>query len=117
MALTLEMYIKQEAKKLVDDITNDPEFKKSVNEEFAKICDPYVPYITGELSKNITITSQGISYNQPYASNVYDSMGVHNKEHHPLASSMWDEVAFANHKDELTAKTKELILQWIKTKQ
>ena len=43
-------------------------------------------------------------------------MNVHSKEFHPLATSQWDEVAFANHKDELTAKTKEIIEKWIKTK-
>lgn len=117
MSLTLEQYLKQETLEELNKITNNPKFKTEVNKLFAEKCDPYVPYITGELSRNIKVDQNGITYQQPYASNVYDSMNVHNKEHHPLASSKWDEVAFANHKEELEEGVKEIIERWTKTKQ
>ena len=116
MAYTLEMYLKEETMKYINTMLADPKFRTQVNQEFAEICDPYVPFVTGQLAENIRVDSNGITYEQPYASNVYDSMNVHSKEFHPLATSQWDEVAFANHKDELTAKTKEIIEKWIKTK-
>ena len=43
---------------------------------------------------------------------------MHSKEQHPLASSHWDEVAFANHEDEINAEIEERLERWrTKTKQ
>lgn len=113
---SLEIVIKQAVKEQVEAIVDSPEFKKETNKIFANACDPYVPYDTGALAKNITVNETGITYNQPYASEVYDSANVHNTNVHPLASSRWDEVAFANHKDEIGEKVKENLNRWIKTK-
>jgi len=113
---TLEMILKEETIKYLRQALDNERFKTKVSKMYAEVCDPYVPYISGALSKNIKIDSTGITYNQQYASNVYDSMNVHNKEYHPLASSRWDDVAFANHKDEIAQKTEEILEQWIRTR-
>lgn len=103
--------------KLVNEALEDDEVMTDINQKFAEICDPYVPYITGKLANNITVNSNGITYNQPYAEEVYNSHNLHNKEQHPLATSRWDEVAFANHEEEIGAEVKERIERWIKTNQ
>lgn len=84
------------------ELQNDSEFNLRLNKMFEKKCYPYVPYVSGQLAKNITIDNTGITYNQPYASSVYESSGQHNLEKHPLATSRWDEVALANHSDEIS---------------
>ena len=102
---------------LVNETLDDPGFKTDVNKMLSEVYDPYVPYVTGALSQNITIDSEGITYNQPYAEEVYESNHMHNLEHHPLASSHWDEVAFANHIDEIGEEVIQRIDKWTKTKQ
>ena len=96
----LEDYAKQ--------LENDAVLQTQVHQMFAEVCDPYVPYITGALAGNKTIDENGITYNQPYAETVYDSVNAHNLEYHPLASSRWDDVAFENHKDVIEARATEL---------
>ena len=102
---------------VVSEAMNDSSFLTDVNQMLAEKYDPYVPYVTGALAHNITVDEQGITYNQPYAEEVYESNHPHNLEHHPLASSHWDEIAFANHSDEIEFEIQERLEQWIKTKQ
>ena len=109
---SLEEEISKEAIELVEEILEDPAFKTDVNKMLAKKFDPYVPYVTGALANNITVDANGITYNQPYAEEVYESNHLHNLEQHPLASSHWDEVAFANHEDEIDAEIEERLDRW-----
>lgn len=102
---------------LVNETLEDDGFKTDVNRMLADVYDPYVPYVTGALAHNITVNADGITYNQPYAEEVYESNHIHNKEQHPLASSHWDEVAFANHEDEIGEEVIKRIDKWTKTKQ
>ena len=73
------------------------------------MCDPYVPYVTGQLANNVTVDSQGIHYLQPYAEDVYASNHYHSQSVHPLASSRWDEAMYRDHKDEFDAKLTEIV--------
>ena len=116
MAASIEIAISQAVKEQVDKVLENPEFKTEIHQMFAEKCDPYVPYITGALAGNISVGSDGITYKQPYAEYVYDSANVHNTTYHPLASSRWDEVAVANHRDEIGQEVVEAIERWIKTK-
>ena len=113
----IEVVMTGAAQEQIDKILDNPMFKTEINGMFAKKCDPYVPYITGALASNITVDSTGITYNQPYAEDVYYSAGMHNTEHHPLASSRWDEVTVNNHREEIAQNIAEILRRWIKTKQ
>ena len=97
--------VQDELERLAEQLADDEQFHVQFYKMFAEKCDPYVPYITGALATNITINKDGITYEQPYAQEVYESNNRHNLEYHPLASSYWDEVAFENHKDENEAET------------
>ena len=107
----LEIVLKQITQEYIDRLERDTKLATQINQEFAEKCDPYVPYITGNLASDITINENGITYNADYAEKVYDSPNMHNLTYHPLASSRWDEVAFENHRDELEAKAKSLVEQ------
>lgn len=109
--------LNQEIQNLIDEAFNDSALMTDINTMLAETYDPYVPYVTGALASNITIDKDGITYNQPYAEEVYESNQIHSKEKHPLASSHWDEVAFANHQDEIEKYIEEKLDKWTKTKQ
>ena len=73
----------------------------SVNNELARIIDPWVPFLEGPLSQTLTITPNGITYEQPYATRQYYGVNFnHTKDYHPLASAKWDEAAMAVKRDE-----------------
>lgn len=109
--------LNQEVLNVVNDALDNEAFMTGVQEMFEDFCYQYVPYITGNLANNTTVSAQGVTYNADYAEEVYESTHPHNLEHHPLASSRWDEVAFANHEEEIGAEVKERLETWIKTKQ
>lgn len=73
------------------------------------MCDPYVPYVTGQLAHNVTVDSNGIHYLQPYAEEVYNSNRYHSPSVHPLASSKWDEAMYRDHKDEFDKKLTDIV--------
>ena len=55
--------------KLIDDTT-----MLQVHNEFARMCDPYVPMDTGTLAQTTEITSEGVRYTQPYAHYQYEGL-------------------------------------------
>ena len=73
------------------------------------MCDPYVPYVTGQLANNVAVDSAGVHYLQPYAEDVYYSNHYHSPSVHPLASSRWDEVMYRDHKDEFDKKLTDIV--------
>ncbi len=75
--------------------------KLYAHERLRMYCDPYVPYRTGhlagdatvsaEFAKNVKVSSECVHYISPYA--VYPYHGVHmnfRTDKHPLATSYWD---------------------------
>ena len=58
--------------------------------------DKYVPKDTGALRETVTIDSNSITYEQPYAHYVYEGISKNGKplnyhtDKHPLAGSHWD---------------------------
>ena len=87
-----------------------PEAKTNINRIYADMCDPYVPYDTGALSKNVQVSENGVTYSQPYARRQYHGENIaHNLTHHPLATAKWNEAMLADHGDEfIQAVTEEL---------
>ena len=55
--------------KLIDDTT-----MLQVHNEFARMCDPYVPMDTGTLAQTTEITPEGVRYTQPYAHYQYEGL-------------------------------------------
>ncbi len=84
---------KIDSSKLAKSIETDSNMLTYSAETFAELVDPYVPYRTGRLSKDVTIHAGSITYNAPYARKVYQSNMNFRKDKHPLASSAWDKVA------------------------
>ena len=115
--VSLEVAVQQAAQEMIDSVINDADFRTEVNQMLAEKYDPYVPYVTGRLATNIVVDENGINYQQPYADKVYSGSLNHNREHHPLATSYWDDVAYASNKEEIDNEVKEILERWIKTKQ
>lgn len=107
---TIKLDVPAIQQKLMSSIYTDQNMIE-IHQKLAEIVNPWVPYDTGNLSKDITVTAQGVTYNAPYAAKqYYGDEFVHNKDHHPLATSHWGEVAMQTQKDRL-AKEAEIILK------
>ena len=82
----------------------------SIQKVFAETIDPWTPFLTGNLSKDVTVDSNGVTYNAPYSRRKYFTYAYH-KEVHPLATSHWDKVAMEQGaKEVLEAKVKEILV-------
>lgn len=80
----------------------DDDLKLFFGQEAARQMDAFVPYDSGMLSKNYTVTPKYIQYNQPYARRQY--RGRHfkfSKDQHPLATAYWDRAMMKSRKDRL----------------
>ena len=96
----------------LQNLIDDPQVRTEANRALAETVDPWVPYDTGALSKNITINANGVTYNQPYAAkNYYGDDIRHKTNKHPLATAHWDDVAMQTEMDSLTAKIKDILLK------
>ena len=94
----------------IENIINDEATMVEINECVAKWCDPYVPFRTGALSKDIVISSDGITYNQPYAEKNYFGVDIpHNLTIHPLATALWDEAMMRDHEEEFLLEVSDII--------
>lgn len=93
-------------------LLTDPDVMTEVHREFADTIDPWVPYDTGELSQNLTIDASGVTYNADYAAKQYYGTEFHHKrEHHPLASAKWDEVAMQTERDAFALKVRDILIR------
>jgi hypothetical protein len=100
----------------LNNVLQDKALLTEVNQAFAERIDPYVPYITGRLSKSglNNVDENGVHYTVSYASDVYNSEFPHNQQHHPLASSHWDEVAMLTEREGFVEDVKEIISKHLK---
>lgn len=94
----------------LDVIANDDRVMLQINNELARIINPWVPFLEGPLSQDLDITPQGITYLQPYATRQYygDDFN-HTKDYHPLASARWDEVAMTVKRDEFERIVEKIV--------
>lgn len=92
--------------KVVDDIVKSDDVGLFTAATWARYMDKYVPYYEGMLSTTADTTEPfKITYTQEYSR--YQWKGVsksgkalnHSKEEHPLATSHWEEPAYARYKD------------------
>lgn len=85
----------------LDVIANDDRVMLQINNELARIIDPWVPFLEGALAQTIEVDPKGITYTQPYATRQYYGVDFnHTKDYHPLASAMWDEAAMTVKREE-----------------
>lgn len=95
---------------MIESIVNDDELLTEVNQILYEMCDEYVPYRTGKLANNVSITSGGVTYKQPYAESQYEGTNIdHSAQYHPLATAFWDEAMLRDHGDEFIAKVEEAV--------
>ena len=93
----------------VNQVITD-EVKTECAKVLAEMCDPYVPYDTGALANNITVDAEGVTYNQPYATKVYEGTGIRfNQEKHPLATAQWDQAMLQSQGDEFDKRIEDVI--------
>ena len=97
--------------KRLDEII-DPTTMLAIYNNLAKRCDPYVPFLEGPLSQTAVVSSEGVTYIQPYARRQYygDNFN-HTLDHHPLASARWDKAMLRDHGDEFLQEVED-ILYW-----
>lgn len=83
-----------------------------IQNAFAKMCDPYVPFLEGPLSQTIEVDPIGVKYTQPYAHYQYMGIGFnHTLDYHPLATAQWDKAMMREHGDEFTEQVKQILLR------
>ena len=104
-------------KRKIEKLNNDPDVMHQLIQVIAEQSDPYVPYKTGKLSKNIVVTKDGINYLQPYA--IYQYYGEHYRHPldgpHPLARHHWVAYALEHDRDTIYAKWRQVIIRnWFK---
>lgn len=93
-------------------LCNDPETRLEVHTLFAKMIDPWVPFLNGPLSQTLNIQPEYVQYTQPYAH--YQYYGVkfkHTKDYHPLASAMWDDAAMVTIGDSFVQQVKDILVR------
>lgn len=70
--------------------------------EVRRLSDPYVPFLNGPLSENVTELPNQIIYNSPYARRQwYENQGK-NRRFHPLAGGHWTERMWPDRGKEIT---------------
>lgn len=66
------------------------------NSRLQAYCDPYVPFRTGMLSQDVTITKDDVTYNRKYAKRNYNGKDFNfSKDQHPLATAEWNKAMAA----------------------
>ena len=82
-----------------------------INQAFADLCDPYVPYLTGDLSQNDRVVdSEGVHYTSEYASyQYYGTEFNHTLDPHPRATALWDKVMMSEQGDILIQRVTEIL--------
>lgn len=102
---------------LVDDLQNDDATMLEIANLFAKMCDPYVPFLEGPLSQSGLAQVQPglVTYGNdavPYAH--YQYVGVnfnHTLDYHPRATAYWDKVMMQEKGDEFNKQAEQILVR------
>ena len=104
-------HVKFNTDAVVDEIKDKvltPDTLIEINQTLADMCDPYVPYQTGRLANDITVTKDGITYNAPYSNKQYINPN-HATNIHPLASGQWDKAMLDAEGDTFVVKVADIL--------
>ena len=100
-----EMSLEHTIEELIDD-----KVMLEIHNLFAKMCDPYVPFLEGPLSQTIEVSPEGVRYTQPYAHYQYHGEGFnHTKDYHPLATAFWDKIMMQDRGPEFIAQVEKIL--------
>lgn len=58
-------------KEKINYALNNPYTRRAINNEFARMCNPYVPMKEGVLSQSVRVLDDGLYYPGPYAHYMY----------------------------------------------
>lgn len=95
----------------VEDLIDDTVMTQ-IHNEFARLIDPWVPFLHGPLSQTVEINPTYIRYGQPYAHYQYTGVDFnHTLDPHPLASAEWDKVAMQTQMDIFSQTVKEILIR------
>ena len=90
----------------------DPVVMLQIHNEFARLCNPYVPFLEGPLSQTVEIMPDYVRYIQPYARYQYYGVNFnHTLDYHPLASAMWDKAMLRDHRDEFLEAVRLVLIR------
>lgn len=99
--------IEDQIESLLDDTT-----MMRIHQLLADMCDPYVPYLSGKLHRDVIVNSEGVTYTSGYAAKQYYGTEFnHNLEHHPLASALWDKAMLTDHEEEFLNGVREILVR------
>ena len=110
--VTANVYI--DASGIDDKLTSllTPEIMLELHNLFAKMCDPYVPFLEGPLSQTVEVRSDRNTYIQPYARyQYYGTEFKHTLDYHPLASAKWDEAMMTDKGEEFLEQVKQILIR------
>ena len=103
--LKLDPLVKMEAKRHLNDTG-----RKKVASEVKRLCEPYVPWDSGNLARTAQVLTDGVLYVQPYAAVQYYTNTGHGKQgltkqsahnYKCLRGAYWDKRMMADKGDEL----------------
>lgn len=109
----------------VDNLIND-ETMLEIHNVFAKMCDPYVPFLEGPLSQSgmAQVTSEFVRYGGsayitdgrpggvPYGRYQYYGEGFnHTKDYHPKATALWDKAMIRENRDAFEQQVKDILVR------
>lgn len=96
--------------KYLTELLSDKETMRDLHQALADACNPFVPYYTGNLATNISVTPEHVRYNADYAEKVYNRNDTDfYREVHPLASSHWDKTMMQTVGDDFTAQVAKIL--------
>jgi hypothetical protein len=96
-------------------LTEDKSTMLEVHNVFAKMCDPYVPFLEGPLSQSglANVTQDYVQYggsNVPYARyQYYGTKFNHTVDYHPLATAFWDKAMMRDKGDVFKQEVTEIL--------
>ena len=105
-----EVHINDSA--ILDKLDNlvDDTIMLEIHNTFAKMCDPYVPFLEGPLSQTIEVSPKSVKYVQPYARyQYYGTEFNHTLDYHPQATALWDKVMMSEHGEEFVEEVQNIL--------
>lgn len=96
--------------KKFEALQDDDKMMLEIHTTFARMINPWVPYLHGPLSQTVEIEPHCVRYIQPYARRQYYGLDFnHTKDVHPLASAMWDKVAMETQRDSFVKQVSKIV--------
>lgn len=90
---------------------NGPAQKKAAS-ELKRMCDPYVPMLSGDLKDTAQVQQDGVLYVQPYAAKQHDTNtgnGQEGTNHGGLRGKHWEKRMMADRGDEYVGAVAKII--------